>query len=141
MPRDTDLILGAAWSLGATALALTGPESAAPRVALALPLILFWPGYSLVAALFPQWEQLHASQRTAMSLGLSIAVVVLVGLGLNYSPWGVRRDPILASLDGVIVLGLATAALRRRLSTEPPPSRNCAPCSAASSPSLHSRAT
>ncbi len=88
-------------------------------LALAFLLTLFWPGYSLVAALFPQWEQLHASQRTAMSLGLSIAIVVLVGLGLNYSPWGVRRDPILASLDGVIVLGLATAALRRRLSRQP----------------------
>ncbi|MHB8987039.1 MAG: DUF1616 domain-containing protein [Eubacteriales bacterium] len=37
-------------------------------------------------------------ERVALSFGLSIAVVPLVGLILNYTPWGIRLAPILASL-------------------------------------------
>ncbi|PKK85271.1 MAG: hypothetical protein CVT48_06175, partial [Thermoplasmata archaeon HGW-Thermoplasmata-1] len=37
-------------------------------------------------------------ERIALSFGLSIAVVPLIGLMLNYTPWGIRLTPILVSL-------------------------------------------
>jgi uncharacterized membrane protein len=33
-----------------------------------------------------------------LSFGLSIAVVPLIGLGLNYTPWGIRLVPVIVSL-------------------------------------------
>ncbi|MDN7024308.1 DUF1616 domain-containing protein [Methanoculleus sp. FWC-SCC1] len=68
------------------------------RVLFALPFILFIPGYLLIAALFPKKDDLDGIERTALSFGLSIAVVPLIGLALNYTPWGIRLDPIVASL-------------------------------------------
>jgi uncharacterized membrane protein len=42
-----------------------------------------------------------------LSVGLSIALVPLVGLVLNYTPWGIRLDPSLMSLILlVLVLGV-----------------------------------
>jgi len=46
-------------------------------------------------------------------------LVPLVGLLLNYTPWGIRLNPIVASLT-ILAVGLAMVALAReyRLSTE-----------------------
>ncbi len=71
------------------------------RVILGLPFILFIPGYILVFALFPTRKTDHGIdtlERLVLSFGLSIAVVPLIGLLLNYTPWGIRLEPILFSL-------------------------------------------
>ena len=68
------------------------------RVVLGLPLVLFFPGYTLLSALFPRRKSLNDIERFALSFGISIAVVPLIGLALNYTPWGIRLYPILISL-------------------------------------------
>ena len=68
------------------------------RIVLGLPVVLFFPGYTLLSALFPRRENLSDIERFALSFGLSIAVVPLIGLILNYMPWGIRLYPILISL-------------------------------------------
>ena len=68
------------------------------RVVLGLPVVLFFPGFTLLAALFPRKESLNDIERFALSFGLSIVVVPLIGLALNYTPWGIRLYPILISL-------------------------------------------
>ena len=57
-------------------------------------MVLFIPGYVLISALFPKKNDLDATERVALSFGLSIAVVPLIGLGLNYTPFGIRLIPI-----------------------------------------------
>jgi len=84
------------------------------RILFGAAMVLFIPGYALIAALFPARGDLDGIERVALSFGLSIAVVPLVGLALNYTPWGIRLDPILASLT-VFTLAMATAAWYRRL--------------------------
>ena len=81
--------------------------------------VLFIPGYVTVEALFPKGRELDTIERFALSVGLSLALVPLVGLLLNYTPWGIRLNPIVVSLT-VITVGLAMVALAReyRLSTE-----------------------
>ncbi|WP_292728115.1 DUF1616 domain-containing protein [Methanoculleus sp.] len=55
----------------------------------------------------------------ALSFGLSIAVVPLIGLALNYTPWGIRLDPIAVTLVGFsLVIGLIARFRRRRLLKE-----------------------
>ncbi|HHV25266.1 MAG: DUF1616 domain-containing protein [Methanosarcina sp.] len=83
------------------------------RNVLGLPLVLFLPGYSLIAALFPAKSDLDGIERVALSFGLSIAVVPLIGLGLNYTPWGIRLHPILISLSMFIFIMCGLAYLRR----------------------------
>jgi len=71
------------------------------------------PGYSLIAALFPRRDDLDGIERIALSFGLSIAVVPLLGLGLNYTQYGIRLVPILAVLS-VFTVSLAVIAGVRR---------------------------
>jgi len=65
------------------------------RIILGLPLLLFLPGYSLVTTLFPKRHDLGVIERVALSFGLSIAVVSLLGLALNYTSLGIKLIPIL----------------------------------------------
>ncbi|AKB76283.1 hypothetical protein MSLAZ_3022 [Methanosarcina lacustris Z-7289] len=83
------------------------------RNILGLPLVLFLPGYALIAALFPAKSDLDGIERTALSFGLSIAVVPLIGLGLNYTPWGIRLLPILISLSIFTFAMCGLAYIRR----------------------------
>jgi hypothetical protein len=81
--------------------------------------VLFIPGYVTVEALFPKGRELDTIERFALSVGLSLALVPLVGLLLNYTPWGIRLNPIVVSLT-LLTVGLAMVALAReyRLSSE-----------------------
>ncbi|KJR98053.1 MAG: hypothetical protein VR68_12105 [Peptococcaceae bacterium BRH_c4a] len=94
-------------------LLITAADVHTLRVALGLPFVLFFPGYTLIAALFPGREDLDGIERVALSFGLSIAVVPLIGLLLNYTPWGIRLYPILFSLN-LFVLAMSVLGWYRR---------------------------
>ncbi len=83
------------------------------RVVLGLFFVLFFPGYVLISALFPEKDDLDGIERFALSFGLSIAVVPLIGLALNFTPWGIRLFPILVSLIGFVFLMSFVAYFRR----------------------------
>ena len=84
------------------------------RIILGLPLMLFFPGYTLIAALFPKKSALDGFERLALSFGLSIAVVPLSGLVLDYTPWGIRLYPILISLTIFLIITSVIAWYRRQ---------------------------
>lgn len=77
-------------------------------------MVLFVPGYTLIAALFPKIGDLEGIERIALSFGLSIAVVPLIGLALNYTPWGIRLVPVVISLV-TFTIAMASAAYWRRM--------------------------
>jgi len=104
---QADLVAILVTSLALVPLAIF--TSAPLRIVLGLPFLLFFPGYVLVAALFPKKESLGGIERVALSFGLSIAVVPLIGLILNYTPWGIRLYPILISVMSFIVAMSAIA--------------------------------
>ena len=83
------------------------------RSALGLVMILFIPGYALIAALFPGKGDIDGIERAALSFGLSIAVVPLIGLGLNFTPWGIRLDPIVVCLTIFTIVCVILANWRR----------------------------
>ena len=85
------------------------------RIPLGLLMVLFVPGYSLIAALFPKKDDLDGIERLALSFGLSIAVVPLIGLGLNYTPWGIRLTPVVISLAIFVLIMTAAAHYRRQM--------------------------
>jgi hypothetical protein len=75
--------------------------------------ILFLPGAMLISALYPRGGELDGLERLALSIGLSLAIVPLVGLVLNYTPWGIRLVPIMVSL-AFFAEALAFGALVRK---------------------------
>ncbi|MGB9131688.1 MAG: DUF1616 domain-containing protein [Methanosarcina sp.] len=83
------------------------------RTALGLPMVLFLPGYALIAMLFPEKGGLEWMERIALSVGISIAVVPLIGLALSFSPWGIREIPLLVSLSVFTLLMCGVAYVRR----------------------------
>ncbi len=87
--------------------------SSALHIVLGSPFVLFFPGYTLVVALFPGKDALDNIERVALSFGLSIAVVPLISLILNYTPWGIRLYPVLFSLV-IFIVGTSLIAWRRR---------------------------
>ena len=84
------------------------------RITLGLPFVLLFPGYTLMAALFPRREGVDGIERLALSFGLSIAVVPLIGLILNFTPWGIRLESILWSIALFILIMAVIAWFRRR---------------------------
>jgi len=84
------------------------------RYVLGTVLVLFLPGYALVEALYPRGDELSPLERLALSIGLSLALVPLVGLVLNYTPFGIRLYPVLASLS-LLTLGLTFIGAWRKL--------------------------
>ncbi len=84
------------------------------RIILGFPFVLFFPGYALLTALYPRRATISGIERTALSLALSIAVVPLIGLLLNYTPLGIGLESMLYSTLAFIVGMSVIAEFRRR---------------------------
>jgi len=73
--------------------------------------VLWLPGHALIKALFPT-KEIDTIERIALSIGMSLALTPIIGLLLNYTPWGIRLTPVTLSLLALTIT-LATAALLR----------------------------
>jgi len=111
------------------------PETLYPwayiRHALGTIFVLWLPGYAFIKALFPKHvpiktstENLETIERIALSLGMSLALVPMIGLLLNYTPWGIRLTPIVLSLLALTII-FATAAIIREHQTNQQVPKNC----------------
>jgi ribosomal silencing factor RsfS len=82
--------------------------------------VLFLPGYAFIKALFPvnmltktSTKDLETIERIALSVGMSITLVSIVGLLLYYSPFGLDLTAIVLSLLA-FTLVFATVAVARK---------------------------
>jgi hypothetical protein len=110
-------------SIATTISVLTIAEEAYPlvyiRYVLGLVFILFLPGYAFTRAFFPTHTPFKAASRNldsvvriALSIGMSLAIVPVVTLFLDYTPLGVRLTPILLCLLAVTLLFATIGVLR-----------------------------
>ena len=116
-------------TLATTLIVFIVPEDDFPlvyaRYVLGAIFILWLPGYAFIKALFPKThppkpttyiarigQNLDPIERTALSIGMSLALVPLVGLLLNYTPFGIRLTPITLSLTALTIIFATTALLR-----------------------------
>ncbi|MGP8011918.1 MAG: DUF1616 domain-containing protein [Halobacteriota archaeon] len=75
--------------------------------------VLFVPGYAFIAALFPQKETLENGVRLALSFGVSLVIVPLLEIALNFTRWGIRLDPTLVVLVVFTLACVVVASVRR----------------------------
>jgi len=96
------------------------PEHAYPwvylRYVLSTFFVLWLPGYSLTKTLFLDYpfsgKNLDLVERLGLSIGLSLAIVSIIGLLLNYTPWGLRLTPIVLSLSALTIILATIGAIR-----------------------------
>ncbi|AHZ24577.1 hypothetical protein BM92_16880 (plasmid) [Haloferax mediterranei ATCC 33500] len=96
-----------------------------------LPTFLFLPGYALLLALFPgnklghkmhgpasgpfEWNaSLSLVERLALSFGMSIALLPVIGLVLLWVGLGLDLFVVLSALSVVTIVGIAIGEIRRR---------------------------
>jgi len=88
-------------------------NNAGLRIFLGMVLVLFLPGYALVAALFPGKEEISGAERIVFSIGLSVALVPFIGYALLYTSWGMNTGPLMISISIIVLVLCAVAILRR----------------------------
>lgn len=113
IPSDLFIIL--VWIV-ATFIFITIPtlENSIIRTILGIPFILFIPGYVLIAALFTKKDDLDTIERIVLSFGLSIAIVPLLGLLLNYTTFGIILIPVLVIICMYDIIFISITIYRRR---------------------------
>ncbi len=107
------------WELVVATLTSIGLVSASSGLSLDLRyvfgslLVLFLPGYSLVGFIYSKKEDLDYLTRISVSFVMSLAIATLVGLVLNFTPFGITLFPVALSLSGVTIGLLILTALRK----------------------------
>jgi uncharacterized membrane protein len=85
------------------------------RIILSFLCLIFFPGYTLISALFPKQGDIGAIERIALSFGASIAIVPILGFVLNFTPWGIKLMPILISVGAFILIMSIVGFIRQQL--------------------------
>lgn len=100
------------------------------QILIAIPALLFVPGYVLVAIFFPGRSDrdvenrdtgesdvprsIDLVERAALSFGMSVALIPIFAVLLG-SLWGFSRPVVLTTLTITLLVGIAIAAIRRLL--------------------------
>ncbi|MFB6130747.1 MAG: DUF1616 domain-containing protein [Salinigranum sp.] len=131
----TDLAVIVAWTLAAAGAVLIG-VSGPLRVVLGVPTVVLFPGYAVVAALYPgrqdaghqsfdaaersidrafsRTDALSGVERLMLSALLSVVAVPAIVLAVDLSPWRISVVPVTAGVVAFTV-GFAALALGARL--------------------------
>jgi uncharacterized membrane protein len=111
---DADLaLLLAVSTIGLALTAVPQFSGTIIRPVIEIVILLFVPGYCLLAVLFPRKADLSGFERVALSFGLSIAIVPLLAYGLDLTSWGLTMQSVATVIILFIVASTAFAYTRR----------------------------
>lgn len=79
-----DILIVIIFSIIGAVMAFALPDGNFLRTILGIPLLIFFPGYALVSALWPG-KSLDNIERIALSFGLSIVLSAIVGMAMAYT--------------------------------------------------------
>jgi len=121
----TTVLLSFATTIAVFAIGEDAYPAVYLRYVLGSAFVLYLPGYAFVKALFPTQVPIKTSsdnldfvERVALSAGMSLALVPIVGLLLNYTPWGIRLTPIVTSLLAMTIAFAIIAIFREHRNRE-----------------------
>jgi len=84
--------------------------------------VLWLPGFTFFKTLFPKklstlrFKENYGLEQIIFSVGLSLSLVSIVGLLLNFTPWGIRLVPLVLILL-ILTMIFATTALLKEYDT------------------------
>ncbi len=111
--RSLDIFWVMGITIVAVALVFALPSTNVIGRALTLPLVLVLPGYALTSALFPR-QVLGGLERVVFSLALSLGIVILGGLVLNFTAFGLHASSWAILLSSITLIASTVAFVRRR---------------------------
>lgn len=76
-------------------------------------MMVFLPGYSLMAAVFPGKTDIKGFERGVLSVALSLAVTALTGLVLKYTSLGMHLTQAVLGVSGFTMVMVVAAFIRR----------------------------
>jgi len=132
----TDLFVVVAYVVVADVVLIEGALPSAVKTLVGLPLLLFVPGYVVLAALFPRnlsaahpdaADRLFATvsdgclrplERVSLSFGVSVALLPPLGLFVSWTGVGFRPGAVMATVTTVLLFGTTVAVARRFLVPE-----------------------
>ncbi len=88
------------------------------RYTFAFILVLFLPGFTFIKLLFGSKMPFNSNTKTdyieliGLSIGISIILVPMVGLALNYTTWGIGFESLTVSLLALTAIFASGAVLR-----------------------------
>jgi uncharacterized membrane protein len=112
--RSLDLVLVFLTTFICLIIVLTPRLNESILNIIAILIILFLPGYSLVAALYPKKEDLNSVERASLSFGFPIIVFSSGILIKNINPIAISLPFILILVTTFILVFIIVAYLRRR---------------------------
>ncbi|HXY87535.1 MAG TPA: DUF1616 domain-containing protein [Candidatus Acidoferrales bacterium] len=89
------------------------------QIALTFIGVLLIPGFAMSLALFPRFYDLDVTERLAMSIGLSLVIVIFIGMLLDFAgslvsaTGGIKASNILTSLSSTTMFFLLIWIIRR----------------------------
>jgi len=89
------------------------------QLALAFIYVLFVPGFAMSLAVFPRLNDLEITERLALSIGLSLTIIIALGLVLGYAQTliaatgGITAYSLLFGIGLITIFFLAIWVLRR----------------------------
>jgi len=107
------------WELSGATMASLGFIFASSGLALFLRyifgsiLVLFLPGYAFVGFIYFKRDDLDYLTRASVSFVMSLALTTLVGLALNFTPFGITLFAVALSLSAVTIGLLLLTSFRR----------------------------
>ena len=75
--------------------------------------LMFLPGFCITKIIY-LGEEIGNLKLVAMSLGISVSVVSLIGMALNYTPWGISTTALTFTVF-LLVLALSSICATREL--------------------------
>jgi len=112
--KSPDLVISIIVCLLALVVALSGMQNAL-RVLLTIPLAFILPGYTLVAAIYGQ-RTLATEIHIVFAIALSVSMIALGGLLLNFTDAGLNTTSWLIYLSVLTLVASGLALLRRQRS-------------------------
>ena len=92
-------------------------------IILASPSLFFIPGYLILSILFPKKKtdknSIDVIERFVIGISLSLIVISSIGIGFNYTRWGLKIPWLLFSTISLFSIVLGVIAIYRWLKTKP----------------------
>ena len=103
------IILSENFVIDLVFLSFLNPIVSSLRGLVSIVYLLVIPGYFFSTFLFPYDEEIDNIERLALGLGLSLAIIIISGLLLNFTYWGITSFPFLNIL--IAICGLLLDAI------------------------------
>jgi uncharacterized membrane protein len=85
------------------------------RIVLGVPFLFLFPGIVLMTAIAPHRNSIIGTERIILSLVLSIVIVSLIGLILNYTDFGITLDSVIFTSSLFVAVLSAVGIIRQAL--------------------------